>query len=98
MKYTAINIGPIITTLGMTKRPRELWSASYLFSHLMRCIVESLPEDRIISPATLNYSNIETDKTIGLYPDRVFVEGDINPENIAQSVNRFADEIGRAHV
>ena len=38
MKYSAINIGPIISTLGMARKPRELWAASFLFSHLMKCI------------------------------------------------------------
>ena len=38
MKYTAISIGPIIKTLAMARKPRELWAASYLFSYLMKCI------------------------------------------------------------
>lgn len=71
MKYSAINIGPIIATLGMARKPRELWAASYMFSYLMKCIIEALPKDKIISPATFGK---EEKKGIGLYPDRVFIK------------------------
>ena len=87
-KYTAINIGPIVSTLMMSKHPRELWSASYMFSHLMRCIIDSIPTNNdIVSPGRLK--DIE-DKdrlytTIGLYPDRVFIKGDIDVEAIKQT-------------
>lgn len=74
MKYTAINIGPIISTLMLARKPRELWSASYLFSHLMRCVIDSLPSDcRVISPAILKGDDLKLG--VGLYPDRVFIEG-----------------------
>lgn len=71
MIYSAINIGPIIATLGMARKPRELWTASYLFSYLMKCIIEALPKEKIISPAI--FGNDEK-KGIGLYPDRVFIK------------------------
>ena len=71
MIYSAINIGPIISTLGMARKPRELWAASYMFSHLMKCIIEALPKEKIISPATFGKSD---KKGIGLYPDRVFIK------------------------
>ena len=71
MTYSAINIGPIIATLGMARKPRELWAASYMFSYLMKCIIETLPKEKIISPATFER---DEKKGIGLYPDRVFVK------------------------
>ena len=71
MKYSAINIGPIIATLGMARKPRELWSASYMFSYLMKCIIEALPKEKIISPAIFGKDD---KKGIGLYPDRVFIK------------------------
>lgn len=81
MKYTAINIGPIVGTLALARRPRELWSASYLFSFLMECIIGKLveisTEDKtksIISPATIDKVK-EPYKEVGLYPDRVFTKG-----------------------
>ena len=71
MRYSAINIGPVIATLGMARKPRELWAASYMFSFLMKCIIEALPKEKIISPATFGK---EEKKGIGLYPDRVYVK------------------------
>lgn len=83
--YTGINIGPIVDTLSLTKRPRELWSASYLFSYLMQCIISNIPVNdntKIISPALLSDKN---DSTVGLYPDRIFIEGIINANEIIES-------------
>lgn len=76
MKYSAINIGPIIHTLGMARRPRELWAASYLFSHFMKCIYTEAEKAKavIISPA-----KPEIDKNkVGLYPDRIYFEGEVD--------------------
>lgn len=91
MTYTAINIGPIVQTLGMARKPRELWSASYMFSLLMKYIIKSLPEDNIISPA------IDKNKHngIGLYPDRVFVkDAEISYDSIKAEVNSFIEKLG----
>ena len=74
MKYSAINIGPIIATLGMARKPRELWAASYMFSHLMKCIYSEAEKKgyNIISPAkpTVEQSGV------GIYPDRIYIKGD----------------------
>lgn len=89
MKYTAINIGPIISTLSMARKPRELWAASYMFSFFMECILNELnkliekgelDKDAIISPA------IDTGgkSSVGLYPDRVFIKGELNVKDILQ--------------
>ncbi len=89
MKYTAINIGPVVPTISLGRRPRELWTASYMFCYLMECIIEQLNKDDILSPATLTGSEI---KEVGLYPDRVFVQGDINPkEVINNAVAKFRE-------
>ena len=92
MKYTAINIGPIIKTLGMARKPRELWAASYLFSYLMKCIIKALPnKDDIISPDTSG----ENEKNgVGLYPDRIFIKGELKYETIKPIVESFAKTVG----
>ena len=72
-KYTAINIGPIIATLGMARKPRELWAASFLFSHLMKCIYAEVDKAgmTIVSPA-----KPKQDKNkVGIYPDRIYIKG-----------------------
>lgn len=74
--YSAINIGPIIATLGMARKPRELWAASFLFSHLMKCIYAEAEQAKavIISPA-----KPEQDKNkVGIYPDRIYFRGDVD--------------------
>lgn len=87
MKYTAINIGPIVSTLGMARKPRELWAASYLFSHLMKCIIKTLPQDKIISPDVFDANE---KNGVGLYPDRVFVKDEIQYETIKPAIDSFA--------
>lgn len=89
MKYTGINIGPILKTFSMVRKPKELWAASYMFSYLMKCIIDKLKENNIeiISPAKLS-SN--ADKTIGLYPDRVFVKGNVKQGLLDDSFIQFA--------
>lgn len=74
MRYSAINIGPIISTLGMARKPRELWAASFLFSHLMKCIYAEAEKERaeIISPAKPK----EDKNKVGIYPDRIYMKGD----------------------
>jgi len=67
--YFGITIGPIISTLSIARKPRELWSASYLFSLLMETLIEEAVKLKIeiLSPAQ------ETScKSVGLFPDRLF--------------------------
>ncbi len=80
MKYTAINIGPIIATLGMARKPRELWAASFLFSHLMKCIYTEVEKagKKIISPAKPGQEK----NKVGIYPDRMYIEGDFDVKKV----------------
>lgn len=95
MKYAAINIGPIIDTISMARKPRELWAASYLFSFLMECIIKAIKEKgkTIVSPASLD-SNKKIG--VGLYPDRIYLR-DITDEELKDVVNEalgtFSEEI-----
>ena len=87
--YTAINIGPILGTIQMARKTRQLWAASYLFSYLMECIIESLPESaKIISPATEGHSKTG----VGLYPDRVYIEGNVGKEIIEKARQKFIND------
>ncbi len=45
MKYTAITIGPIIKSLSIAHKTRELWAASYLFSYLLKSIISTIKSD-----------------------------------------------------
>lgn len=77
-KYLGITIGPVIKTLMMARKPRELFSASYLLSYLTKCILEQLRQNgvgTILSPAYDDVSKTSDNELtlgIGLYPDRIF--------------------------
>ena len=87
MKYTAVNIGPILSTLSLARRPRELWAASYLFSYLMECIIASLPDKKqVISPAFYDRSS---DIRVGLYPDRLFIRGEVDQSILEKAWAKF---------
>ncbi|GHU75956.1 hypothetical protein FACS189414_1080 [Bacteroidia bacterium] len=92
MTYTAISIGPIYKTLTMARKPLELWAASYLFSRLMDCIIQSISANvTIISPAKIKTKNY------GLYPDRVYMssEIDIDTETIfSAALSKLSTETG----
>lgn len=79
-KYSAINIGPVVSTITMGRKPRELWAASYLFSFLMECIYNEVKRcnHQIISPSEVDNSKLG----VGLLPDRLFFKGESNFNDI----------------
>ena len=83
-----MNIGPIISTLGLARKPKELWAASYLFSHLMKCLYAEMEKRdvEIISPAKPEREGL----SVGIYPDRIFVKGDIDKNEVmTQAMDTF---------
>lgn len=105
MKYTGINIGPIIPTISMGRKPREIWSASYMFSFLMECIINEISKKegvKIISPAKLKKEENPSEKEeenkhegIGLYPDRVFIQGEFNVQfTVDEALKTFCNLTG----
>lgn len=95
MKYTAINIGPIGATFAIARKPREFWLASYMFSHLMKCLIKSFStEAKLISP----YLPESESHRVGLFPDRAFFksEHDIDREKlIEKALIQFAVDINK---
>lgn len=91
MQYTAINIGPIISTLQMARKPRELWAASYIFSFLMECIYKEIKKtNKIITPSEPSKNQLE----VGLFPDRVYFEGEIDTkEKITNACSVFFEQL-----
>jgi CRISPR-associated protein Cmr2 len=98
-KYLGLTIGPIIKTLSMARKPRELWSASYLFSGLMeRLIVEIESKAIIISPGIVSKNTENHPKlkmTVGLYPDRLFCK-DVKFD-LKETVNKILFEYANEH-
>jgi CRISPR-associated protein Cmr2 len=79
--YLALTIGPMDRTLEATRSTRAVWSASYLFSWIMREIVKKLRDiDGVacISPFNGKLNDIDfcddTPRGVGLFHDRIIVE------------------------
>lgn len=74
-KYLAISIGPIIKTFSMARKSKEYWTASYMFSYLMECILNVLTKETKLKLVSPFYKDGEIlDKSVGLFPDRAFFE------------------------
>ena len=106
MKYTALTIGPIYKTLQSVKSTKAIWSASYMFSYLIKEIIKKLQNDsdslEIILPSfeiEINgkpVSPLHENFQTGLFPDRIIykTEKDIHIQNIIDEViNEFADKV-----
>lgn len=75
MKYLAISIGPIIKTFSMARKSKEYWTASYMFSYLMQCILKVLTKETKLKLVSPFYKDGKVfDKSVGLFPDRAFFE------------------------
>lgn len=93
MKTIGLTIGPIIKTLNMAKKTRETWAASYLFSFLMKNLVEQLPangidKNKILVPNAGSLIDTGNKYQAGLFPDRLIfqaAEGDF--EKLKNAVN-----------
>ena len=91
--YVALTIGPIYKTFLNVRKTREVWAASYMFSFIMRNILDELklPHNRYIVP----YINDEVFKYkgVGIFPDRFIFEsnpGDI--ENVKNAIEKAIEK------
>lgn len=93
-KYLALTIGPITGTTAKARNTRGLWAASYLFSYLMRKLIEALdknPTDYVM-PLVADERLAKPYGGAGLYPDRLIVK--INDdENAAQLLQMAAETV-----
>lgn len=100
--YIGITVGPIYDTIRLSSTPAALWTASYLFSHIVRRICEEIvtqiPDqnrDSILSPYF--GGDLSTmDNGIGVLHDRVIFETQ-NPEQdfitVQQILTQMKQEI-----
>ncbi|MEQ8192707.1 MAG: type III-B CRISPR-associated protein Cas10/Cmr2, partial [Candidatus Eremiobacterota bacterium] len=87
-KFTALTIGPIYKTLSQTRKTRELWGASFMFSYLMRKIIEGLGNTQnCVLPYHNDMLNLARSKGAGLFPDRLIFKGDVREKIITVSEN-----------
>jgi CRISPR-associated protein Cmr2 len=78
IKYTAVTIGPIYKVFSQARKTRELWGASYLFSFIMRRIIEKLNDlPKCCLPYKVKIIEESKGKGAGFFPDRLIIEGDV---------------------
>ena len=101
MKYTAITIGPIGKTLDKARSVKSFWTASYLFSWIMRELLERLPKEErpegsfeVLSPhrAAKDVPE-ETSKKVGLFPDRLFAKGELEEKKLKRIKREIFGEL-----
>ncbi len=96
-KYIGLTIGPIYKTISMARKTRELWGASYIFSYIMKKIIQNVNE-KLNAKIVLPYTDKElfnTHNGIGLFPDRLVFEakeGDF--ERLQQITSLIIDDLG----
>jgi CRISPR-associated protein Cmr2 len=92
--YVGLSIGPIYDTITQARKTRELWLASYLFSHLMQELLGELSKAGfdILSPQEATVSGDRFGA--GLYPDRLYATG--NEEGLGQLEAAIGKAIGNA--
>lgn len=90
-KHIGLTIGPVYKTMSRTRKTGETWGASYLFSFMMRTIIEKLvsrgikKEDIIMPYAPGIDENKSYTYGAGLYPDRLVFRS--NPGDIETLTN-----------
>jgi len=70
IKYIAITIGPVVDTLLAARKTREMWSASYLFSWIMKQMASSIRDEQARSQEIeliLPYADLDNDPSLGVY-------------------------------
>ena len=75
MTYIALTIGPIYKTLNSAKKTRDLWGGSYLFSYVMKKIIEEFDAKKFVVPYT-GSEIFEKHQGVGLFHDRFIFKSD----------------------
>ena len=99
--YTAITIGPIGKTLAKARSVKSFWTASYLFSWIMRELLERLPKEErpegsfeILSPYRAGKDVLgEISKKVGLFPDRLFAKGELEEKEFKRIKREIFGEL-----
>ncbi len=90
--YTALTIGPIYKTIQSARSTKAIWSASYMFSWIMKEIIKraGLNPNEIIIPY-FNQNDLNQFEKAGFYPDRIIYPGEIT--NLKQIISNVIKEL-----
>ena len=106
-KYLALTLGPIYQTLLKPRRTREAWAASYVFSWIMKEIVQRLlhpkagpvivaREDFILPFFSAENGTFAEKSGVGIWPDRLIVRAKGGEfEQLKRIVREVIEELAR---
>ncbi|MBF0451767.1 MAG: type III-B CRISPR-associated protein Cas10/Cmr2 [Candidatus Magnetomorum sp.] len=87
-QYIGLTIGPLYKTLTAVKHTRELWGASYIFSYIMKKIIEKLKNNDVtfIIPYTSDEEIFQPGQEVGLFHDRFLFKARENDFNRLEAI------------
>lgn len=92
-KYICLTIGPIIESLIRARKTREIWAASFLFSWIMKSIVDNLKRENVVIPYNQSGEH-EVLEDVGLYPDHLVYKCDPEEElDILEVIRKVKQEL-----
>ena len=86
MNYIALTIGPIYKTLQNAKKPKELFSSSYIFSYIMHKIIKNFKDREFITPYIKDEKIFDDNLKVGLFHDRFIFKSKENDINTLKEV------------
>jgi len=93
-KFFALTIGPIVDTISSARTTREMWASSYLFSYIIKKLVESF--DRIgmdILLPSREFINKNTYCGAGIYPDRIIAGSSLSKKDIEKEIKDVISDL-----
>ncbi|MDP0505810.1 MAG: type III-B CRISPR-associated protein Cas10/Cmr2 [Fusobacterium sp. JB019] len=89
-KYIGATIGPIFATLMEAKTTKEMWGSSYLFSYIMKKIIEEIKEKEFLIPYK-GTEYLKKENQAGLYHDRFIIK--LNSEEDFDDIIKAKEKI-----
>jgi len=94
MNYLSLTIGPIIETLSESKKTKELFAGSYIFSYFMKNLLEELQSTKynLIVPYHDKIDTMFKSKNgVGMFHDRLIVSNEKSQEEIQIDIDKFIE-------
>ncbi|MFX4154198.1 type III-B CRISPR-associated protein Cas10/Cmr2 [Aliarcobacter butzleri] len=94
MKYIALTIGPIYKTLKNSKKTRELWGGSYIFSYIMKQIILKFEDRDFVTPYIKDKTVFKSGNEVGLFHDRfIFTSQDGDKQKVQIVIDEVLKEL-----
>ena len=94
MNYLALTIGPIVETLSESKKTKELFAGSYLFSFFMKRLLMQLKNEKyeMIIPYHQDIDSVlKLQNGVGMFHDRLIVSSNKEKSNIETDILNFIE-------